>query len=416
MNWKLGIRGLGATAAAAVVVGCSSDGGSTAPTPVPTTVVLSGNMQSGMIGTVLANPIGLTVRDQSGDPFPGLEVSFVVNAGGGLVTALDTTNAQGFASTSWTLGNTVGSGNNGVVATVAEYTGAQPTFTASATPIVSQYNIQIQFLSSMTPSQTSAFTSAAERWRSILVGDLPSARVIAAPGDCFENSPAMDQVVDDILIFATIDSIDGPGGILGGAAPCWIRDAGALPIVGGMVFDSADMAEIEALGVLDAAILHEMGHVLGIGTLWTYMSPSLLIGEGGVNPYFNGANGVFRFKLDGGNSYPGTPVPVENSGGPGTQDAHWRESVMGRELMTGYVSLTANPLSTITIGSLADMKYTVSYANADPYTVSPVNLRLEAAEPALHLREFRPNVELRSVDGQGRVRRVGQGHGGVSDR
>jgi hypothetical protein len=29
-------------------------------------------------------------------------------------------------------------------------------------------------------------------------------------------------------------------------------------------------------------------------------------------------------------------VPVENSGGSGTRDAHWRESEFGNEVMTGY--------------------------------------------------------------------------------
>jgi len=277
------------------------------------------------------------------------------------------------------------------------FAGATPTFLASGTPIVSQYNIDLEFLTPMTPSQTAAFTSAAARWSSIIVGDLPSDRVVAAPGDCFDNSPAQDEVVDDILIFATVDSIDGPGGILGGASPCWIRDVGSLTLVGGMVFDSADLATLESLGILQAAILHEMGHVLGIGTLWDYVTPSLLVNGGTANPYFNGANGVFRFGLDGGGSYPGTPVPVENQGGPGTADSHWRESVMGAELMTGYVSLTGNPLSTITIGSLADMAYTVSYANADPYTVSPINLRMGPGVTPMLLREGHPAVTIKRV-------------------
>lgn len=28
-----------------------------------------------------------------------------------------------------------------------------------------------------------------------------------------------------------------------------------------------------------------------------------------------------------------TPVPVANTGGPGTRDGHWRESVFGNELL-----------------------------------------------------------------------------------
>lgn len=298
---------------------------------------------------------------------------------------------------SWILGNAVGSANNGVSAGITGYTGTPPAFTASATPIVSQYNVDLQFLTPMSPAQTAAFTAAAARWSGIIVGDLPADQVVAAPGDCFDNSPAQDQIVDDVLIFASVDSIDGPGGILGGASPCWIRDVGSLTLVGGMVFDSADMVQLENLGILQAVITHEMGHVLGIGTLWAYMDPSLLVNGGTVNPYFNGANGVFRFGMDGGGTYPGIPVPVENQGGPGTADGHWRESVMGSELMTGYISLVSNPLSTITIGSLADMAYTVSYANADPYTVSGVNLRIDPGASEMLLKEGHPPVTIKRV-------------------
>ena len=37
-----------------------------------------------------------------------------------------------------------------------------------------------------------------------------------------------------------------------------------------MQFDSADLASMEASGSLYGVILHEMGHVLGIGTSWAY--------------------------------------------------------------------------------------------------------------------------------------------------
>jgi len=48
-------------------------------------------------------------------------------------------------------------------------------------------------------------------------------------------------------------------------------------------------------------------------------------------------------------SYSDKVVPVEAGGGPGTALAHWRESVMTNELMTGYINLGKNPLSLVTI-------------------------------------------------------------------
>ena len=40
----------------------------------------------------------------------------------------------------------------------------------------------------------------------------------------------------------TIAPIDGPGQILGGASPCWVRLPSYLTLVGDMTFDVADMA------------------------------------------------------------------------------------------------------------------------------------------------------------------------------
>jgi hypothetical protein len=405
MQWSRVLGVWGSAVAGLAVMSCS-DGSGPNTNPVPTTVTPAGSGQTSMVGTAVPTPISVTVKSQGGSPMSGVAVTFGVVAGGGFINpTTDTTDSQGKATTTWVLGNSAGSGNNGATATVAGYAGAPATFTASATPIVSGYNIDLRFLTPMSPTQTAAFTSAAARWSSIVVGDLPSDVVVAAPGDCGANSPAMNETVDDIVIFASIDSIDGPGNILGGASPCWIRDGSKLTLVGEMTFDSADMAVLEANHVLDAVILHEMGHVLGIGTLWTYVSPSLLTGSGTSNPYFTGAGGIYQFNRDGGSGYAGSKVPVENQGGDGTADAHWRESVLGRELMTGYISLVANPLSTISVASLADLGYTVSYADADPYTVSPVNLRIGGGEEGLKLVEMPPHVTIKRVDATGRILR-----------
>ncbi len=406
MRWSR-VLGVGGSVAAAVALAGCSDGSGPSTNPIPTTVTPVGSGQTSMVGTAVPTAIGVTVKDQSGSPMSGVAVTFAVSAGGGFLNpATDTTDGQGRATTTWVLGNTVGSNNNGATATVSGYAGAPAAFTASATPIVSAYNIDLRFLTPMSPTQTAAFTSAAARWSSIVVGDLPVDTVLAAPGDCGANSPAMNnEVIDDIVIFASIDSIDGPGNILGGASPCYIRNASKLTLVGEMTFDSADVAVLEANNILNAVILHEMGHVLGIGTLWTYVSPSLLTGGGTSDPYFTGPGGIFQFNRDGGATYVGNKVPVENTGGTGTADGHWREAVMGRELMTGWISFVANPLSTISVASLADLGYTVSYANADPYTVSPVNLRIGGPEEGLKLVELQPRVTIKRVDAAGRILR-----------
>jgi hypothetical protein len=121
---------------------------------------------------------------------------------------------------------------------------------------------------------------------------------------------------------------------------------------------------LEQSGRLGDVILHELGHVLGIGTVWDLTGT--IDGEGTADPFFNGNDARQSFLLAGGTSPAGYGVPVENTGGAGTRDSHWRESVLGAELMTGWISGSSNPLSAITIASLGDLGYG-DPSRADPF-------------------------------------------------
>jgi hypothetical protein len=161
--------------------------------------------------------------------------------------------------------------------------------------------------------------------------------------------------------------IDGIGGILGQASPDANRPGSLLPYHGFMEFDRADLQEMEANGQLYEVVLHEIGHVLGFGVLWSALG--LLEGAGTAGPRFTGPQAVAEYQALVGASV--SSVPVENRGGAGTRDAHWQEAVLGSELMTGYVSPAgvANPISRLTIASLADLGYTVHLAAADSFSL-----------------------------------------------
>jgi hypothetical protein len=206
-------------------------------------------------------------------------------------------------------------------------------------------------MSGLTTAQQAIFNQAADRWEEIITGDLP-------------NATYNGQAVDDLLIHASSVAIDGAGGILGQAGPDRFRSGTLLPYHGVMQFDSADLAQLQANGGLYYVVLHEIGHILGIGTIW--QSRGLLAGAGTNNPRFTGSNAVAAY-----NSIFGTnasAVPVESGGGAGTRDSHWRESTFNNELMTGYLNSGTNPMSRITVGSLADLGYTVDMNAADDYT------------------------------------------------
>ncbi len=238
-------------------------------------------------------------------------------------------------------------------------------------PAASQFSIDLNFRGGLTPNQRAVFELARARWSEIIVGDLPAATVSG-------------QIIDDVLIDAEGTSIDGRGGILGQAGPTALRPGSQLPVTGVMAFDTADLAAMEADGSLVNVILHEMGHVLGIGTIWSRLG--FLAGAGTVNPEFLGPNAMREYAALTGAVNP-VPVPVANTGGAGTRDGHWREAVFGNELMTGFLGGGINPMSRLTIGMLEDLGYEVNYDAADDYQL-PSSLELAVmgigADPTAH--------------------------------
>jgi Leishmanolysin len=226
----------------------------------------------------------------------------------------------------------------------------------------SPFTIEIRFLGGLTDAQQAAFAGAADRWAQVIVGDLPD---IEVEGD----------LVDDVLILAQGQLIDGVGKVLGQAGPTHVRTAAdgslLLPCKGQMAFDTADLAQMETDGVLLDVITHEMGHVLGIGSMWEPMglvSPPPDDPEALGNSVFTGPAAMAEYgALIGADEAP--PVPVENQGGAGTARVHWRESVFANELMTGFVGAAGNPMSRLTVASLQDLGYQVDLAAADAYTM-----------------------------------------------
>lgn len=229
----------------------------------------------------------------------------------------------------------------------------------------SPFTISVRFLGGLNATQKKAFQKAADRWSKVIVGDLPS---VVIDG----------EVIDDILIFAQGVAIDGPGKILGQAGPTRLRPASAgkaafIPARGSMSFDTADLAKMQANGTLVDVITHEMGHVLGIGTIWTHKG--VLKNSGSSNPTFTGKQAKIEYgKLKGTGPL---AVPVENTGGPGTANSHWRETVFRNELMSGFIGGQNNPISAMTVASLQDLGYEVDVNAAEPYSLP--NL-LELAE------------------------------------
>jgi len=323
------------------------------------------------------------VTDAFNNPVAAATVTFAASAGGRITGGSQITAADGSATVgSWTLSDSPGS--NTLTARVTDVTAVTFTATSVTTPPPppppsTPFNVEVRYLTTVSAGQRAAFEGAVDRWQTVITADITDLNLNIAAGSCGSNSPAISERIDDLVILVTLENIDGAGGTLGSAGPCYVRGGSGLPLLGRMRLDTSDLAALETGGRLEDVILHEMGHVLGIGTLWDHAD--LLVGAGSADPFFTGAGAGQRFVLAGGTVWPGNGVPVENTGASGTRDAHWRESVFRTELMTGWISMgSANPLSAVTIASLADLGYAVSLAAADAYTVpSTSGYELESA-------------------------------------
>ena len=240
--------------------------------------------------------------------------------------------------------------------------------------------INLSFSGSMTATQQQTFVDAAAFWNSAITGY-----------DLTTNIYGQYQP-HTLTINASIPSLDGIGGTLGSAGPqtatYYDNNPYGTPTValyytttGSMQFDSADVPALVANNTFYGVVLHEMAHVIGIGTLWALNSnlvnttyPIYTVGSG----QYTGPNALAQYRSEF--SQPSaTYVPVELAGGSGTANAHWNEVDGGLsptgivsvshgmdlqdELMTGWASGNFF-LSRTTLGSLDDLGYIVDYNKA----------------------------------------------------
>lgn len=344
-----------------VLSGCPADPGVGSG---PTTTLEPGQNRAPVISAFTATrpsgaspvttPLLWTISDPDGQP---LTCTLDLDQNGTQDrTVPNCTSSSVRSATFTTVGATV------VALTVSDGVASTVAFTTInvAAPSSDAFNITVRMNGTMTPTQQAAFTNAAARWAQAIRSGLSTVSLNLPADDCGTGAPAFNGSIDDLLIDATIAPIDGIGSILGQAGPCYTRNGTGLPVYGVMKFDVADVADLQADGDFEAVILHEMGHVLGFGTVWSGRG---LIGAGTSDPTFTGATAVGAWQAIGGSG----AVPVEQLGGGGTADSHWRESVFNGELMTGWIDHNNNPMSAVTIAAFADLGYGVDLGAADPY-------------------------------------------------
>lgn len=224
-----------------------------------------------------------------------------------------------------------------------------------------RFNITLNYVVPVTDRQRQVFEDAAARWERIIIGDVPSFTG-EIPSAFIGLPPASEGTLDDVVIEVALTPIDGPGSILGSAGPRFVRTDDFLTLAGLMRFDVDDLAFLDELDLFEEVIVHEMGHVLGVGTLWNVNRPDLGIERNLLTgtieePYFTGSKANVFWNAEGGTGELPIQGLVNGEIRPGTSFGHWDEGTLNNELMTGFLNLGENPLSRITAGSMRDLGY-----------------------------------------------------------
>ena len=407
IRWR---RSVGWVASVGLWAACSSSNSPNNQDPAAAIAANSAVIQTGLAGAAVGDLPSVLVTDAQGDSVAGIEVVFSVTGGGGSITgATSTTNDKGIATLgSWKLGPGAGAQTVQAVANGVSLSGDPVVFTVDADAAATPFTIDLQFRTVATAAQRTAFFNARARWQQVISADIPDISLAGNTTNCGGVVPR--GTVDDVRILVELDSIDGVGNILGSAGPCIIRFTSRLTAVGVMRFDTADLATLQNNGSLGDVILHEMGHVLGYGTLWDQPQFNYLNGACTSSQNYDGALAVAAFT--GSNGGVGSTIPVENfqpdpqDCNNGTRDSHWEEDVFKSEIMTGFISGTVRPLSLTSIQSLADLGYTVNTNAADPFNINtqPTLRAGQATQPILaDLRNDIRKGPIYTVDDRGRV-------------
>lgn len=230
--------------------------------------------------------------------------------------------------------------------------------------------MEVRYASTVSAEHQSLVAAAVDKWTRALSKNRGDFRLNTPANHCFSGAPRLNEIHHNLLLFVSIAEVDGVSGQLAFTQVCSISGQDALPVLGHIRIDRADIAWMEAERVLAGVIIHEMGHALGFNPQ-SYTAKGLAAG-GVSDPYFSGAAARAEFAKHGA-WYTGVTVPLENSSDNGPNDPHWRFIVFGDELMVGELGPQyRSPLSVITLGLFADLGYDVDFSVADSYEVVPL--------------------------------------------
>ena len=240
----------------------------------------------------------------------------------------------------------------------------------------SPFNIDLVFLGDFTEEEREICYHIANRWEAVIQTELPDYTFSEAwSGTCGDQSINIlgGEQIDDLRIYITKSNDDYSSG-----GPIALRSS-SLPLIGCIGFAPHDFYSFQVLAEVG---LHEIGHVLGIGTIWFYRET---LRDLNGDTHFAGPQAIAAFDQAGGTHYQGAKVPIERD------EIHWRDSILSGELMSPFLGNIA--LSAITLQALSDLGYSVDLSAADPYVLPPPTAAKSVADEADEELEFFCSLE-----------------------
>ena len=237
----------------------------------------------------------------------------------------------------------------------------------------SPFSIDLVFLGDLTELEQELWHRVAKRWEAAIRSELPDYEFSEAWfGECGGHSieiPAGEQI-DDLRIYVAMpdEIISGRQKVLGTGGARLLRSS-SFPIIG-----CVEM--LKNLHLPWAIGLHEVGHVLGIGTIW---HSSGMLRDLNADAHFAGPKAIAAFNQADRTNYQGAKVPTEPDG------VHWRTDILQDELMAHAAS--SDNLSAITLQALSDLGYSVDLSAADPHVLFPY-ITIPAAKPVADAEPF----------------------------
>ena len=293
-------------------------------------------------------PFAITARDSLGRAVPtravqiGIEPAGAMRVGNGHLTAL-------------TFGRVVVSVTNGTLI-------SRDTLTAQGP---SEFPLDIVDGDGQNPLPLRVRLSmerVAARWRSVIRSAPGGEFVRLTAGEC-RNAVGVAQFITGLRVLVKLDTL--PPRIAGQGGPCVIRSTG-LPLLGTVSLNILSYGTLSDRK-LDDLLQHEVGHVLGLGTIWGRGVYAPLINGDSLDPdpIFVGPNALAAFSRLGQSSrFTRRTVPIQ----PNVR-GHWRADAFLGELMAPSLINAAQPTSAVTVAALRDLGWNVEPEAYDDFTL-----------------------------------------------